>query len=150
MVSRSVFSLPHVLVTKPPSSDLRLSWSRKDLGRTEYRPSIAAINLKTQQYRLGCWRFAQQLPSVVAEENEWREPRNLRQAATELAFKKHQLYRRGQDPKTQREIEGYRKRLAELGADADTFEMPQLDPPPTMSIYRSVHHASFVELPVIP
>jgi putative CocE/NonD family hydrolase len=45
---------------------------------------------------------------------------------------------------------GHRIRVTVTGADADTFETPQLDPPPTISVYRNIDHASFVELPIIP
>jgi len=45
---------------------------------------------------------------------------------------------------------GHRIRVTVTGADADTFETPQLDPPPTITIYRDADHASYVELPVIP
>ena len=62
------------------------------------------------------WRRARWQALVQADRTTWRELCHLRQAATELAFKKHRLTRRGQDPKTQRDIERYRRRLAELGA----------------------------------
>jgi RsiW-degrading membrane proteinase PrsW (M82 family) len=62
------------------------------------------------------WRRARWKALVQLDRAAWREQSQLRQDATELAFKKHQMTRRGQDPKTQREIEGYRQRLAELGA----------------------------------
>ena len=45
---------------------------------------------------------------------------------------------------------GHRIRVTVAGADADTFETPQLDPPPTVTIYRGTEHASFIELPIIP
>jgi putative CocE/NonD family hydrolase len=45
---------------------------------------------------------------------------------------------------------GHRIRVTVAGADADTFETPQLDPPPTITLYRDANHASYVELPVIP
>ncbi len=45
---------------------------------------------------------------------------------------------------------GHRIRVTVTGADADTFETPQLDPPPTVSIYRNSEYASFIELPIIP
>ena len=61
------------------------------------------------------WRRARWKALVQADMRTWRKLGYLRQAATELAFKKHRLARRGQDPKTQRDIEGYRQRLAELG-----------------------------------
>jgi putative CocE/NonD family hydrolase len=45
---------------------------------------------------------------------------------------------------------GHRIRVTVTGADANTFETPQLDPPPTVSVYRSSEYASFIELPIIP
>ena len=45
---------------------------------------------------------------------------------------------------------GHRIRVTVTGADADTFETPQLEPPPTVSIYRSSEYTSFIELPIIP
>ena len=45
---------------------------------------------------------------------------------------------------------GHRIRVTVTGADADTFETPQLVPPPTVSIYRNSEYASFIELPIIP
>jgi len=62
------------------------------------------------------WRRARWQALVQADMTRWRELGHLRQAATELAFKKHRLARRGHDPKTQSDIERYRQRLAELGA----------------------------------
>jgi RsiW-degrading membrane proteinase PrsW (M82 family) len=62
------------------------------------------------------WRSARWKALIQADMTTWRKLGYTRQAATELAFKKHQLARRGGDAKTQKEIEGYRQRLAELGA----------------------------------
>jgi len=45
---------------------------------------------------------------------------------------------------------GHRIRVTVTGADQNTFETPRLDPPPTVSIYRSSEYASFIELPIIP
>lgn len=45
---------------------------------------------------------------------------------------------------------GHRIRLTITGADADTYETPQLDPAPTVSIYCGSEYASFIELPIIP
>jgi putative CocE/NonD family hydrolase len=45
---------------------------------------------------------------------------------------------------------GHRIRITITGADADTYLTPVLDPPPTVSIYRSTDHASYVVLPLIP
>jgi putative CocE/NonD family hydrolase len=45
---------------------------------------------------------------------------------------------------------GNRIRVTVTGADADTYETPQLDPAPTVSVYRSPEYGSFIELPIIP
>jgi putative CocE/NonD family hydrolase len=45
---------------------------------------------------------------------------------------------------------GHRIRVTIMGADADTFATPQLDPAPTVSIYLSASHASYIDLPIIP
>jgi len=45
---------------------------------------------------------------------------------------------------------GHRIRVTITGADKDTALTPQLDPPPTVQIYRDADHASYIELPIIP
>lgn len=45
---------------------------------------------------------------------------------------------------------GHRIRVTLMGADADTFATPQLDPAPTVSIYRNTEYNSYIDLPVIP
>jgi len=45
---------------------------------------------------------------------------------------------------------GHRLRVTVTGADADTFLTPQLDPPPTVTIYRNADYPSHIVLPVIP
>jgi putative CocE/NonD family hydrolase len=45
---------------------------------------------------------------------------------------------------------GHRIRVTITGADKDTALTPQLDPPPTVQIYREADHASYIELPIIP
>jgi putative CocE/NonD family hydrolase len=45
---------------------------------------------------------------------------------------------------------GHRIRVTIMGADADTFATPQLDPAPTVSIYCNAQHSSYIDLPVIP
>jgi putative CocE/NonD family hydrolase len=45
---------------------------------------------------------------------------------------------------------GERLRVRVVGADADTFLTPELDPAPTVSVHRDAAHASYIELPVIP
>jgi putative CocE/NonD family hydrolase len=45
---------------------------------------------------------------------------------------------------------GHRIRVTITGADDDTYETPQLDPAPTVSIYRGSEYASYIELPIIP
>jgi putative CocE/NonD family hydrolase len=45
---------------------------------------------------------------------------------------------------------GHRIRVTITGADADNFNVPALDPAPTVSLYRSADHASYIVLPVIP
>jgi len=45
---------------------------------------------------------------------------------------------------------GNRLRIAVTGADADTFLTPQLDPPPTVTIYLNADYPSHIVLPVIP
>jgi putative CocE/NonD family hydrolase len=45
---------------------------------------------------------------------------------------------------------GHRIRVTIMGADADTFATPQLDPAPTVSIYRNAEHSSYIDLPIIP
>lgn len=47
---------------------------------------------------------------------EWRRLGQIRQTATELAFKKQQLARLGPDANTQSDIDRHRKKLGELGA----------------------------------
>lgn len=44
---------------------------------------------------------------------------------------------------------GHRIRLTIMGADADTFATPQLDPAPTVSIYRNTQYSSYIDLPII-
>ena len=45
---------------------------------------------------------------------------------------------------------GEHLRVRVVGADAETFLTPQLDPAPTVSVHRDAAHASYIELPVIP
>lgn len=45
---------------------------------------------------------------------------------------------------------GHRIRIRITGADADNHLTPRLDPPPTVSIYRSAEYPSSVDLPIIP
>jgi hypothetical protein len=45
---------------------------------------------------------------------------------------------------------GNRIRITITGADANTYLTEPLDPAPTLHIYRSPEHASYVELPIIP
>ncbi len=45
---------------------------------------------------------------------------------------------------------GSRIRITVAFADADNFDTPVLDPAPEVKLLRSVHHASFVEMPMIP
>lgn len=62
------------------------------------------------------WRRARWRLLVHGDVDGWRKLSRLRQAATELAFNKHKLAHRGQDPAIPRDIERYRMQLAELGA----------------------------------
>jgi uncharacterized protein len=45
---------------------------------------------------------------------------------------------------------GHRIRVTITGADKDTALTPQLDPPPTVHLYREANHASYIVLPIIP
>jgi uncharacterized protein len=45
---------------------------------------------------------------------------------------------------------GHRIRVTIMGADADTFATPQLDPAPMVSIYHSAEYSSYIDLPIIP
>ncbi len=45
---------------------------------------------------------------------------------------------------------GHRLRVTLTGADAGSFQTPQLDPPPVISLYRDAAHPSHIVLPVIP
>ena len=45
---------------------------------------------------------------------------------------------------------GHRIRVTITGADKDTALTPQLDPPPTVRLYRGAEHASHIVLPIIP
>jgi putative CocE/NonD family hydrolase len=45
---------------------------------------------------------------------------------------------------------GHRIRVTITGADKDTALTPQLDPPPTVHLYRGAEHASTIVLPIIP
>ena len=45
---------------------------------------------------------------------------------------------------------GHRIRVTITGADKDNGLTPQLDPPPTITLYRDSDHASYLELPIIP
>jgi putative CocE/NonD family hydrolase len=45
---------------------------------------------------------------------------------------------------------GHRIRVTITGADKDTALTPQLDPPPTVQLYRGAEHASSIVLPIIP
>jgi len=45
---------------------------------------------------------------------------------------------------------GNRIRVTVTGADADTFQTPQLDPPPTVTVHRATGYPSHIVLPVIP
>ena len=45
---------------------------------------------------------------------------------------------------------GHRIRVSITGADADNFEVIELGPPPTVSIYRSAEYPSHIVLPIIP
>jgi hypothetical protein len=46
--------------------------------------------------------------------------------------------------------EGHRIRVTITCADSDTFETPELSPPPTVSLYRNTEYASYITLPIIP
>jgi hypothetical protein len=45
---------------------------------------------------------------------------------------------------------GHRVRAALAGADKNNYATPELSPAPTINVYRSPQHASYLELPVIP
>ncbi len=45
---------------------------------------------------------------------------------------------------------GHRIRVTITCADKDTALTPQLDPPPTVHLYRETDHASYIVLPIIP
>jgi putative CocE/NonD family hydrolase len=45
---------------------------------------------------------------------------------------------------------GHRIRVTITCADKDTALTPQLDPPPTVHLYRDADHASYIVLPIIP
>ena len=45
---------------------------------------------------------------------------------------------------------GHRIRVTITCADKDTAPTPQLDPPPTVHLYRDADHASYIVLPIIP
>jgi len=45
---------------------------------------------------------------------------------------------------------GHRIRVTITCADKDTALTPQLDPPPTVHLYRDAEHASYIVLPIIP
>lgn len=45
---------------------------------------------------------------------------------------------------------GHRIRVTITCADKDTALTPQLDPPPTVRLYRQADHASYIMLPIIP
>jgi putative CocE/NonD family hydrolase len=45
---------------------------------------------------------------------------------------------------------GHRLRLTITGDDADTYQTTPVDPAPTVSIYRTADHASYIVLPIIP
>jgi uncharacterized protein len=45
---------------------------------------------------------------------------------------------------------GHHIRVTIMGADADTFATPQLDPAPTVSVYRNAEYSSYIDLPIIP
>ncbi|HET9910775.1 MAG TPA: CocE/NonD family hydrolase [Anaerolineales bacterium] len=45
---------------------------------------------------------------------------------------------------------GHRIRVTITCADKDTALTPQLDPPPTIHLYRDAEHASYIVLPIIP
>lgn len=53
-------------------------------------------------------------------------------------------------PTAKRFCQGTRIRIAVTCADADNFDTPRLDPAPNIHLLRSVAHASFVELPILP
>lgn len=45
---------------------------------------------------------------------------------------------------------GHRLRVTITCADEPVFDTPQLDPPPTVTLYRDADHPSYIVLPVIP
>ena len=45
---------------------------------------------------------------------------------------------------------GHRIRVTIMGAEANNFATPQLDPAPTVTIYRNAEHSSYIDLPIIP
>jgi uncharacterized protein len=45
---------------------------------------------------------------------------------------------------------GHRIRVTITGADKDNALTPQLEPPPTIHLYRGAEHASYIVLPIIP
>jgi len=60
------------------------------------------------------WRRARMHAALNGDRATWQQLGQLRKAAVELAFKKHQLARKGSDPKTEKEIEHHRQQLTNL------------------------------------
>jgi len=71
------------------------------------------------------WRRARKEALLQADRARWRHLGRVRQAAIELAFRKERLARRGPDPNTQKDIDRYRQRLAELEATPPNHKTKQ-------------------------
>jgi RsiW-degrading membrane proteinase PrsW (M82 family) len=64
----------------------------------------------------GRWQGLRWEAILRGDWSTWRRLGRLRKAATELAFSKQRLSQQGDDQATQRDIEHFRRQLAELGA----------------------------------
>ncbi len=64
------------------------------------------------------WQSARWSVLLQGDTKTWRRLHRVRRAAIELAFKKHRLAVSGPHAKTEQEIDGYRRQLAELNSQS--------------------------------
>lgn len=91
-------------------------WRQEKSWMVEYLPGEVSDSVYQLVTSWGSWRRARWKVLARADRSGWRNLSRLRQASTELAFKKRRLALEGPDPKTETEIQRYRAELIELGA----------------------------------
>jgi RsiW-degrading membrane proteinase PrsW (M82 family) len=93
-----------------------LVWRQERVWMAEYLPGEVTEELYQTITTPRSWRRVRWQALLNGETDRWRQLGHIRQATIELAFKKERLARRGPDPNSQKDIDRYRQRLAELEA----------------------------------